>query len=1108
MAINFAKIINTATSELNSLRVGVESITRQSQPLTRDLQGRFASEAGNVTPAMQQIRDAVGADLSTLGATTSARSFIDTNLNANDIFNPQSLNRLVPNISQVGNVAAAAGAVAQEIQGISNRGSININAGLSGLGKITNTLGTISNVAGTLSRVSGSFGSTVSSIRGKISALNGFDISSLNSIVGSFGNFNNLIQNVVTVLPRDVGELIGSVGGEFDRIRQLAEGLGDTSGITGDFLDLTFKSPWDSDAVSGAGVSAISRSGTAASKLPNPLREMISWNYIITLGVLNDQEFNFPGTYRGADDFTQSYIVRSGGGKLDKRYKTYLEGDEDAEYYIDNVEMDAVIAPNTATNVALGTTVTFDVVEPYSMGQFIEAILGSSAELGYSNYTDVPFCLKFEFVGWGEHGESAINIGDPIYVPVLITKIDFSVTGKGSTYSVKAVPMTETGLDDKIQETKTRINTAGQKVYEVLNGDERSVQAVYNERVQELEQAGTVIAEDRYIIAFPKNPADLVNLVNGLSNQVAGLNQALTVDAPEQQRREKGLANPEIDRSTEKRQEGIENNSVNAPSQLFNVLKAYTADPNNMNEIGLSDLVENTAEPGQQPQAEQAASYDEFGDVVDIGSAETNVSEKGRTYQFQQGEMITDIITKVILQSKYAKEKATEETNNGTRKWFKIDTQVFIDKNPIAEKQRGRSPRVYVYSIIDYHSDEAKFLGPSQRAQNTEGLKALAPKEYNYFYTGKNEDVLNFDIAFNNAFFQAAFANYGQNSASIAQASSNKATQQNGDEQKGTRLSLENPPTGQRESGGQIKETTEMRYTAGSESSDVKQRIAEQFHNTLINSPADMVTAEMEIWGDPFFLPQQTGNFLGNSTDNPNVLQERTMNYLQNEVFCVVNFNTPFDYQVAGATMEFPQSVSQFSGLFSIWAVTNTFSGGKFTQLLKLIRRRGQDDEPTVNRNPISPDDQTSLNESTERTLGTDAATGANNSVNSTAGASDPCQTTQPVSAVAAVANLTSTSAENLLMSMPLFNRNSTAAGDDIAFSQPVIQIGDFSWSPNQSIFPAAPRQGTYSDTSLSAFGGAGPVVSDPRGREQIPPFSAPAPRSRPPAGPGGNGGV
>lgn len=1124
MAINFARIVNTAASTTNALRVGVESLTRQSQPLTRDLQG-LASTAGDFTRPAQQIRDAIGSDLSRLGNTTDARNFVNNALNTNDVFNPQNLNSLVSNVSQVGNVSAAAGQIAQSIQGISNRGSVNINAGLSGLGKATNALGSIASVAGTLSRVSGQFGTTISSIQGKVSRLNGFDISSLNTLVGSFGDFNNLVQNVVTVLPRDVGELIGSVGGEFDRLRQLAEAQFDTSNITGDFLDLTFKSPWDSAAISGTGVVAGSNAGTAASKIPNPLREMISWNYIITLGILNDQEFNFPGTYRGADDFTQNYIVRSGGGKLEKRYKTYLEGNEDAEYYIDNLEMDAVIAPNSATNVALGTTVTFDVVEPYSMGQFIEAILGSSAELGYANYTDVPFCLKFEFKGWGEHGEQAVDIGAPIYVPILITKIDFSVTGKGSTYSVKAVPMTETGLDDKVQESKTRINTAGQRVSEVLNGDERSVQAVYNERVQELEQAGTVIAEDRYIIAFPKDPADLVNLVNSLSNQVAGIDQPLTVDAPEQQRREKGLANPEIDRSTEKRQEGIENNSVNAPSQLFNALKAYAADTNNMNDIGLSDLVENTSEPGQQPQAEQASTYDEFGDVVDLSSAEANVSEKGRTYQFQQGEMITDIITKVILQSKYAKDRATEDSTNGSRKWFKIDTQVFIDKNPAAEKQRGRSPKIFVYSVIPYYSDEAKFLGPSQRPKNTEGLKNLAPKEYNYFYTGKNEDVLNFDISFNNAFFQAAFANYGQNSASIAQASANKATQQNGDEQKGTRLCVENPPSGQRESGGQIKETTELRYTAGSESSDVKQRIAEQFHNTLINSPADMVTAEMEIWGDPFFLPQQTGNFTGSSTDNPNVLQERTMNYLQNEVFVVVNFKTPFDYQISGATMEFPQVVPQFSGLFSCWSVTNTFSGGQFKQLLKLIRRRGQDDEPTVGSNPICPDDETSLIEQTEATLGADAAAGANNSVNSTTGATDPCNTTAPVAAVRAVTNLT-TSAEDLLMSMPVTPRTSTTAGDDIVFSQPVIQVGDFAWSPNQSVFPAAPREGTYSD--LDAFGGAGGNVNDdltrsnirgadtdarlgidPRGRQQIPSLAPPAPRSRPPvAGPGGNGGV
>lgn len=1068
MAFNFSKIIRNVTSTANSFRVGVDSITRQAQQPTQGLQG-LSSSVGNVTSSMQGIRNAVGNDLGTFDLRSQAANFATTGLSNNDVFDPSKLNGLISNVSQVGNVAAAAGQIAQEIQGISNRGTINVNSNLSGLGKITNTFGTIANVTGALSKVSGQFGSTISSIQGKVSALNGFDISSLNNIVGSFGNFDNLVQNVITVVPRELGELIGAVGGEFDRLRQLAESQSDTSGITGDFLDLTFKSPWDSEAVSGAGVAPGRNLGTAASKIPNPLREMISWNYIITLGILNDQEFNFPGTYRNSGDLAEKYIVRSGGGKLDRRYKTYIEGEEDAEYYIDNLEMDAVIAPNSATNVALGTTLSFEVVEPYSMGQFIEAIIGSSADTGASNYTDVPFCLKFEFVGWGEHGEQAVDIGEPIYVPILITKIDFSVTGKGSVYSINAVPMTETGLDDKVQESKTRINTAGQKVSEVLNGDERSVQAVFNERVQELEQSGTVIAEDRYIIAFPKDPADLVNLVNGISNEVAGINQALTVDAPEQQRREKGLASPEIDRSTERRQEGIENNSVNAPSQLFNVLKAYASDTNNMNPIGLSDLVDNTAEPGQQPQAEQQATYNEFGDIVDIGSTEANVSEKGRTYQFQQGEMITDIITKVILQSKWAKERATEDSSNGTRKWFKIDTQVFLDKNPAAEKQRGRTPKIFVYSIIPYYSDEAKFLGASQRPSNTEGLKALAPKEYNYFYTGKNEEVLNFDIAFNNSFFQLAFANYGQNSASIAQASANKSTQQKGDEQKGTRLAVENPQEGQTEPGAQTKETVNLRYTAGSESSDVKQRIAEQFHNTIINSPADMVTAEMEIWGDPFFLPQQTGNFIGDATDNPNVLQQRTMNYLQNEVFAVVNFKTPFDYQIEGATMEFPQTVPQFSGLYSIWSVTNRFAGGQFTQFLKMIRRRGQDDAPTVNKNPIVPDDQTSINESTEQTLGADAATSANNAVNSTAGSTEPCATTAPVNAVQAVSNLTSVAGEDLLMSMPVFNNKSTTAGDDVVFSQPVAQVGDFAWTPNQSIFPSAPKQGTYTDTSSVA---------------------------------------
>jgi hypothetical protein len=63
--------------------------------------------------------------------------------------------------------------------------------------------------------------------------------------------------------------------------------------------------------------------------------------------------------------------------------------------------------------------------------------------------------------------------------------------------------------------------------------------------------------------------------------------------------------------------------------------------------------------------------------------------------------------------------------------------------------------------------------------------------------------------------------------------------------------------------------------------------------------------------------------------------------------------------------MEFPRVVKQFSGLFSVWAVTNSFSGGKFEQNIKLIRRRGQDDPSTPNNaGPVILDDSAKLSDS------------------------------------------------------------------------------------------------------------------------------------------------
>lgn len=712
------------------------------------------------------------------------------------------------------------------------------------------------------------------------------------------------IGNIDDVLRRNIDTTIPKVGFEFNDEK-----------YTPSFVN--------KDGLSGRS----QNEGASSSKLPNPLREHNHFTYVITLGILSPGQYNSPSSYRDLGNF-DSYILKSGGGYYDRRYQVADEvvngSSEHAEYYIEDLEIDAVIAPNSNTGVALGTTVSFTVIEPFSMGNFIQAIIGASSELGWGAYTDAPFCLKIEFVGWDENGQRSVSyVGKPAYIPILLTKVDFGVSGKGSAYEVEAVAYSESGLRDEINTVKTSINASGSTVHEVLTTNRHSVTTVLNERIEELEDQGAIIKGDRYIICFPKDPSEITRIVEENTRDV--------VDAA--------------------------SISVSTNVSLFEKLMAFATDESKMNVIGLSTLVDDVSEGSDHPHPKSSDVYDSVNDIW----WRVGPDEHTRNFQTGQNETITHIIDKVILESAFGEDKPVENRNDGLKEWFRVNTQVFIDPDAASLQQAGRQPKIYVYAVIPYFPDEAKTIAPTERPRNTEGLKQVALKTYDYIYSGKNEDVLSFDLNFNNAFYQTAFADFGMYSGAESSAGSNRTTLQNSDRAHGAKIV---DPSGallvQREVTGSIETVTDLRVQShGMRSVDVKSQIAEMFHDRLINQPVDMITAEMTIVGDPFFIPQQTGNYTGSvDRNNPNVISDGTIAYLQNEIFTVVNFRTPFDYQVKGASMEFPAIVNEFSGLFSVWAVTNTFSRGQFTQVLKLIRRRGQTDSATTGTGFfITPDD-------------------------------------------------------------------------------------------------------------------------------------------------------
>jgi len=107
---------------------------------------------------------------------------------------------------------------------------------------------------------------------------------------------------------------------------------------------------------------------------PNVLGKYASYSCVITLGVLDDNEIADPGgTYRR--NGVKRVVARSGGSG-NQQVKTVYEEQLGitAEYFIDDLEINALMVPNTATRQTNATTVSFVIREPYSMGLLLETL--------------------------------------------------------------------------------------------------------------------------------------------------------------------------------------------------------------------------------------------------------------------------------------------------------------------------------------------------------------------------------------------------------------------------------------------------------------------------------------------------------------------------------------------------------------------------------------------------------------------------------------------------------------------------------------------------------------------------------------------------------------
>jgi len=247
----------------------------------------------------------------------------------------------------------------------------------------------------------------------------------------------------------------------------------------------------------------------------NSLHQFSSFNTIFTMSCLTRDEIAVPNeTYRAYGP--QNVILRSGGGAGDNKVTTEYEDiiGGKLEYFIDNVNIEALCVPNSKSRSTNATFITFTVEEPYSMGLFLQTCQIAATMSGFQNYANAPFMLSMEFIGYDDDGdvivtESGLNLRRD--VPIKLTNIEFEVNQGGTTYTVEALPWNEQAYLDDATSSPVDIALTGNTVEKLLQSGEQSLTTIINGHYEELRKANQIAEASEIVITFPKDIASSGN---------------------------------------------------------------------------------------------------------------------------------------------------------------------------------------------------------------------------------------------------------------------------------------------------------------------------------------------------------------------------------------------------------------------------------------------------------------------------------------------------------------------------------------------------------------------------------------------------------------------
>ena len=726
----------------------------------------------------------------------------------------------------------------------------------------------------------------------------------------------------------DLGSVTNLVNSAKDAVSSFTQG-GPVAGLTGIL-----------DSVNGA-ISGISGSiGNILSgglnlipspyklPMPNPLNDFATYDYIISMGCLTPAEFNFPDTSYLAGKLPP--LIFKGGSASPGNRITTKAGKFD--FFCSDLVITGQYGFEKSTGNTNSTNLDFTIVEPYSMGQFMIAIQQAAYKAGFNNFNEATYLLMVEFRGQDQTGNFKAIQNTKKYIPFNFNTMSVKVTNGGSVYTCKGVPVNGQSLTDSVRNFTSDVTIKGKTVQEILQTGENSLQAALNARHTQQKKQKIVTVPDEIVIIFPTNISS--SPVSGAALSTSAVEQKDTTSA---QDIDASINDPKVFAKLAVSRSGVNKTLVQGDGVC--------------NAIGKAKLGYDETRP-------QSNSFNAYNNTVDEKGnqirAEVNAPPTGLVdFRFSKDSDIINAINQVILKSDVAKAALdpSQISDEGMRPWWRIDVQTYYIPTKANLTQTGTMPKLHVYRVVPYQVHASRMAPPNVAIKGIAQLKKQCAKVYDYIYTGKNTQVLKFDIDISNTFYQV-FSADNYNLGEVAEASK-EAGAENNAAGSNDKVALA-PPTGSAPIvgalPGQAKNTATGSSTqskGGSKGEDAVTRAARLFHDALITG-MDMMNITIDIVGDPYYIANSgSGNYTADQTSAINVTKDKNINYQNGEADIIINFRTPSDINQGTGFYDMKNTLlnKMFSGLYKLTTITSTFKGGKFTQTLVGNRRQGQDSD-------------------------------------------------------------------------------------------------------------------------------------------------------------------